>query len=86
MAFWRSEPTVRLVSFAIFSTGVRAFECALNSLMSAFEYGRRAIFLAFGAVFFAVAFFADFDVLVFRATVLALRATDFSFSLQADRE
>ena len=31
-AFWRSEPTDRLVNFAILSTGVFAFECAMDEL------------------------------------------------------
>jgi hypothetical protein len=90
MAFWRSEPTVRLVSLAIFSTGVRAFVCARRYLIYAFEKRRAAIlmgiFADLGAVFFAVFFFAVFAALVFRATVLALRATDFSVSRQAYRE
>src|SRR5258706_15458719 len=43
-AFWRKEPTVLLVNFAILSTGVLALEWARSSLTSAFEYARRAIF------------------------------------------
>ena len=43
-AFWRKEPTVLLVNFAILSTGVLALEWARSSLTSAFEYSRRAIF------------------------------------------
>src|SRR5579859_1317435 len=54
-AFCRSEPSVRLVSFTIFATGVRAFECARSSLISVLVYLRTTDFFAFG-VFFA--FFA----------------------------
>ena len=46
-AFERSAPSVRFVSLAIFLTGVRAFECARNSLSSALVYSRRTRFFAF---------------------------------------
>ncbi|AJA65396.1 hypothetical protein MA20_35005 [Bradyrhizobium japonicum] len=49
-AFWRSAPTLRLVIFAIFITGVLAFEWTLSSLISAFVHSRRL-------TLFLVAFF-----------------------------
>jgi len=55
-AFCRSDPSVRFVSFTILATGVRAFECALNSLTSAFVYSRRTDFLAVFFVSFATYF------------------------------
>ncbi|MGB3865429.1 MAG: hypothetical protein WBA29_07345 [Xanthobacteraceae bacterium] len=87
IAFCRSEPTVRLVSRAMVATGVRAFEWARSSLISALEYGRRATFLAPRAGVFAdfVAFavfvvFADFFAFAVFATVtLVLRTTFFVF-------
>jgi hypothetical protein len=39
-----SAPTVRLVVFDILATGVRAFECALSSFMSALVHSRRLPF------------------------------------------
>jgi len=46
-AFCRNDPSDRFISLAIFLTGVLAFECCLNSLMSAAVYGFRARFFFF---------------------------------------
>jgi hypothetical protein len=49
-AFCLNDPSDRFMSFAIFDTGVFAFECCLSNLMSAAVYGLRV-----GLVFFALA-------------------------------
>ncbi|ODM84190.1 hypothetical protein BLN97_26020 [Bradyrhizobium elkanii] len=48
----RSAPIVRLVAFATLPIGVRAFECALSSLMSFLVHSRR--FTAFLVAFFTI--------------------------------
>src|SRR5262249_245643 len=40
-AFWRREPSVLLISFAILLTRVLAFECWFSNLRSAAVYGLR---------------------------------------------
>jgi hypothetical protein len=61
------RPTVRFISFEIFSTGVRALECAFRVRTSSFVQGlmtRRADLAGavfFAAVFFIVAFITNFD-------------------------
>src|SRR4051812_27284674 len=50
IAFWRNEPTVRFVNFAIFSRGVLALECDRSSFSCAFVNSRRTgLFLVFFA-------------------------------------
>src|ERR1700704_5219111 len=51
-AFTRRAASVRLVSVAIFLTGVFAFECARSSFRSVLLYSRRARFLGAFTVFF----------------------------------
>jgi hypothetical protein len=45
-AFCRNDPSLRFICFAIFATGVRAFECCFSSLMSAAVYGFRIALFA----------------------------------------
>ena len=45
-ACWRNAPGVRLICFAIFATGVRAFECLRKSACNAFDHATRFVFLA----------------------------------------
>jgi hypothetical protein len=58
---------VRFISFDIFATGVRAFECAFRVRTSSFVHGlitRRADLAGaafFAAAFFPIVFFANFD-------------------------
>jgi hypothetical protein len=54
----------------IFATGVRAFECARNSLTSAFVYSRRTDF------FVLAVFFAFFVTYYFLDVVKALTITN----------
>jgi hypothetical protein len=42
-------PSVRFIAWAIFATGVRAFECALSSLTSSFDHGLRCAVVFFVA-------------------------------------
>jgi hypothetical protein len=49
-AFCLNDPSDLFMSFAIFDTGVLAFECCLSNLMSDAVYGLRV-----GLVFFALA-------------------------------
>src|SRR6266436_6301554 len=49
LAFARRAASVRLVSLAIFFTGVRALECARNSFSSVLVYSRRTRVLTFFA-------------------------------------
>src|SRR5882672_5223511 len=44
-AFCLNEPSERFINFASFDTGVLAFECIFNSLISDAVYSLRAIFL-----------------------------------------
>src|SRR5713101_1342238 len=44
-AFCLNEPAERFINFASFDTGVLAFECIFNSLISDAVYSLRAIFL-----------------------------------------
>jgi len=43
-AFCLNEPSDRFINFVSFDTGVLAFECVFNSLMSAAVYSLRTIF------------------------------------------
>jgi hypothetical protein len=44
-AFCLNEPSERFINFASFDTGVLAFECIFNSLISDASYSFRVIFL-----------------------------------------
>jgi hypothetical protein len=47
LAFCLKEPSDLFISFAIFGTGVLAFECCFSNLMSDTVYGLRAGFFLF---------------------------------------
>jgi hypothetical protein len=49
-AFCRNASALRLVAFAILTTGVFARECALSSLMSSFDQARRTLRILFFAM------------------------------------
>ena len=49
-AFCRNASALRLVDFAILTTGVLARECALSSLMSSFDQARRTLRILFFAM------------------------------------
>ena len=69
IACCRSEPAVRFINLTILATGVLAFECALSSLLSCLDQGRRVSFR----------FFAVF-VLFFFAIVVSLESANWSYT------
>jgi hypothetical protein len=54
-AFWRTAPSVLFIAFAIFATGVLAFEWALRSRTSSLVHG----FLTGRVTFFAMTWFSN---------------------------